>query len=327
MRIQPIDPEQPGGLIEGLHEAYVTAEAASGDDRGPEPTLAWFSHLIRRGGAGQRYEAWVATDGGKVAGGYGLELYETDNRHIGWLFPLAVRPESQGRGLGTALFAHALDRMRANGRTLLLTETITTGTAARFAAARGMTVAMNEARRTLDLRAADWDALRRMRPEVPGYHLEQWIGPAGPELLPDLAVLMDGMNDAPRDPGVEDQVHSVERLRQREESIPLTARTSYTTIARRTSDGAPAGYTRILLDTARDNGWGHQTDTTVLREHRGHRLGLLLKVANLLWLREHEPHLDRIITWNAVSNAHMLAINEAMGFELFDEWHEWRLPL
>lgn len=65
----------------------------------------------------------------------------------------------------------------------------------------------------------------------------------------------------------------------------------------------------------------------VLREHRGHRLGLLLKLTNLLWLREREPHLERIITWNATSNGPMLAINEAMGFELLDEWNEWRLAL
>jgi hypothetical protein len=48
---------------------------------------------------------------------------------------------------------------------------------------------------------------------------------------------------------------------------------------------------------------------------------------NLLWLRESEPHLDRVITWNAGTNVHMLAINEAMGFRLLDEWHTWRLEL
>ncbi|MCA2225212.1 hypothetical protein [Nonomuraea aurantiaca] len=65
----------------------------------------------------------------------------------------------------------------------------------------------------------------------------------------------------------------------------------------------------------------------MLREHRGHRLGLLLKIGNLLWLRDREPHIERLITWNAVSNAHMLAINEAMGYELFDEHKEWRLEI
>ncbi|GAA3706090.1 GNAT family N-acetyltransferase [Nonomuraea antimicrobica] len=325
MRILPIDLDDPGDLVTGLHDAFVTGSA---EDAGPMVSLPWFSYLVTTGGPGERAEAWVATEGGKVMGGYALALSQHDNTHMGWLFPLVVRPERRGRGLGKALFGHAVERLRAHGRTLLLGEALAGSSAARFAAARGMTVALAQARRTLDLRTADWAALERLRPEVDGYHLERWIGPAGPEeLLGDLATLMDGMNDAPRDADIEDMRFSVDRLRAREESLPLTRLTCYTMIARRSSDGAPAGYTRILLDADRSDGWGHQADTAVLREHRGHRLGLLLKVANLLWLREHEPHLERVITWNATSNAHMLAINEAMGFELFDEWSEWRLAL
>lgn len=327
MHIEPIDLGRPGDSIEGLHEAFTAATAASGDDRGPLPSFARFSHLIRSGGAGARTEPVVVREDGKVAGGYALELYEEDNQHAGWIFAFAVRPELQRRGIGTALFEHAVDRLRAEGRTLLLTETPAGGVGARFAASKGMAVTLTEARSTLDLRTADWDALRGMRPEAPGYHLEQWIGPARQELLPDLALVMNGMNDAPHDPDIEEEVHTVERVREREEALALTGRTCYTTVARRTSDGAPAGYTRILLDEARDSGWGHQADTTVVREHRGHRLGLLMKIANLLWLHEQEPHIDRVITWNATSNAHMLAINEAMGFTLFDQWNQWRLAL
>jgi hypothetical protein len=188
-----------------------------------------------------------------------------------------------------------------------------------------MTVSVQEARRTLDLRTADWPALEAMLPEVAGYHLERFVGPADPSLLPDLAALMDGMNDAPRDADIEDMKFDLDRIRAREEDMSLRGCTCYTMIARRVSDGAAAGYTRIYLDAARSDGWAGQADTTVLREHRGHRLGLLLKIANLLWVRDREPGVERIITWNATSNAHMLAINEAMGFELLDEWTEWRL--
>ncbi|MEQ4724948.1 GNAT family N-acetyltransferase [Nonomuraea sp. B19D2] len=324
MRIQPIDLDRPGNLVTGLHDAYLAGYA---DVPGPTISLARFRHEVATHTPGERAELWVVVEDGKVVGGYGLSLPQLDNTHMGWLFPLLVRPERRGRGLGAALFEHALDRLRAQGRTLLLTETPTTGVGARFALAHGMTVSLVEARRTLDLRKADWDALERMLPRVEGYHLERWTGPAAPELIPDLAALMNGMNDAPRDVDVEDEDFNLDRIRHREESIPLRGQTAYTMIARRDSDGAPAGYTRIYLEADRSTGWGNQADTTVLAEHRGHRLGLLLKLANLLWLHEHEPHLERIITWNATSNAHMLAINEAMGFELFDEWNEWRLAL
>ncbi|NUP03765.1 MAG: GNAT family N-acetyltransferase [Nonomuraea sp.] len=324
MRIQPIDLDRPGELLTGLHDTYL---AGYTHEPGPTFSLARFGVILGTRGGDDRVETWVMTDGGKVIGGYGLALPQHDNPRMGWLFPLVVRPELRGRGLGGELFEHALGRLRANGRSLLLSETPETGIGARFARSHGMQVALREARRTLDLRTADWSALRAMRPEVEGYHLERFQGPAAPELLGDLATLMGGMNDAPRDASVEDAVYDADRLRAGEESISLGGQTSYTMIARRDSDGAPAGFTRICLAADRSNGWGHQTDTTVLREHRGHRLGLLLKIDNLLWLRESEPHLERIITWNATSNAHMLAINEAMGFELLDEWIEWRLTV
>jgi len=324
MRIQPIDFDQPGELLTGLHDAYVVGYA---HEPGPVLSPAHFAVILSTGGPGDRSEGWVMTDGGKVVGGYGLGLPLHDNTHMGWLFPLVVRPELRGRGLGHELFEHALGRMRANGRTLLLGETPDVGIGARFARAHGMEVALKEARRTLDLRTADWARLRAMLPDVPGYHLERFEGPAGPELLADLATLMGGMNDAPRDAGVEDANFTLERMRAREESVARSGATCYTMIARRDSDGAPAGYTRVFLKADRSDGWGNQADTTVLREHRGHRLGLLLKIANLLWIREREPHLERIITWNATSNAHMLAINEAMGFELLDEFTEWRLTV
>ena len=52
----------------------------------------------------------------------------------------------------------------------------------------------------------------------------------------------------------------------------------------------------------------------MLPEHRGHRLGALLKVANLRQAVQHEPQLEAVHTWNADSNAPMLAVNVAMGF-------------
>jgi GNAT superfamily N-acetyltransferase len=321
MEIQRTD---PGRTLTGLHETYLAAYA---DVPGPLWAERRFSMQVSQGDPGATAESWVAVEDGQVIGGYALSFPKYDNAHVGGLHPLVVRPERQGRGVGSALLAHAVERMRANGRRLLLTETPVEGAGARFARSHGFSVAVGEARRVLDLRTADWDELRRMLPEPAGYHVERWTGPAGPDLLPDLAVVMNGMNDAPRDEDVEGMRLPLERIRAGEAYIADTGEDAYTVLARRTSDGAPAGYSRVFLTADRADSWGHQGDTTVLPEHRGHRLGLLLKLTNLLWIREREPHLDRVITWNARSNKHMLAINEAMGFELFDEWNEWRLTL
>ncbi len=62
-------------------------------------------------------------------------------------------------------------------------------------------------------------------------------------------------------------------------------------------------------------------------EHRGHRLGLLLKVENLRWVRREAPHLTRLDTWNANDNPHMIAINEALGYVPIEQWAEWQLDI
>ena len=59
---------------------------------------------------------------------------------------------------------------------------------------------------------------------------------------------------------------------------------------------------------------GDQHDTSVLRDHRGHRLGLLLKTEMLRWLSDAEPALARIDTWNDEGNAHMFAVNERLCY-------------
>jgi hypothetical protein len=65
----------------------------------------------------------------------------------------------------------------------------------------------------------------------------------------------------------------------------------------------------------------------VAAEHRGHRLGLLLKVANLDQLRRFLPEVRYLNTWNADVNAHMVAINERLGFRPMEGWSEWQLDL
>ena len=70
-----------------------------------------------------------------------------------------------------------------------------------------------------------------------------------------------------------------------------------------------------------------QDDTLVLREHRGHALGMLLKLENLALLERDFPGHPSVITWNADENRHMLAVNEALGFTPMAYEGAWRLDL
>ena len=60
--------------------------------------------------------------------------------------------------------------------------------------------------------------------------------------------------------------------------------------------------------------WGAQGGTLVLEEHRGHRLGMAIKLANLRRYRCGSPTSRTVHSWNADTNAPMIAINEALGF-------------
>ena len=70
-----------------------------------------------------------------------------------------------------------------------------------------------------------------------------------------------------------------------------------------------------------------QWATIVLREHRGHRLGMLLKVANLQQLGETAPGHPSVLTWNAEENRPMLAVNEAVGFVPIGYEGAWKKTL
>ena len=67
-----------------------------------------------------------------------------------------------------------------------------------------------------------------------------------------------------------------------------------------------------------------QLDTLVLAEHRGHRLGMLLKVANLRALQASGSAPSLVSTFNAEENRHMLNVNEAIGFRPVGHAGCWR---
>jgi hypothetical protein len=142
------------------------------------------------------------------------------------------------------------------------------------------------------------------------YELERFAGPCPDRLLGDLVPLREAINDEPGEG--EFEAYSPERIRGYEASLARRRQTPCTIVARHRATGAPAGITMLCVHELRPT-IAAQEDTSVLAEHRGHRLGLRLKLAMLDWLRTERPDIDAADTWNAPGNAPIIAINEALG--------------
>jgi hypothetical protein len=70
-----------------------------------------------------------------------------------------------------------------------------------------------------------------------------------------------------------------------------------------------------------------QDDTLVLQEHRGNKLGLLIKVANMERLTEQFPDARVIYTWNAPENRYLLTVNQQLGFRTAGVTGIWQKEL
>lgn len=79
------------------------------------------------------------------------------------------------------------------------------------------------------------------------------------------------------------------------------------------SDGTVVGLTEAMVSTHSAH-HGVQGGTLVLQGHRGHRLGMAMKVANQQALRARFPGCQVLLTGNASSNAPMNAVNDRLGF-------------
>ena len=178
-----------------------------------------------------------------------------------------------------------------------------------------------DARRFLDLGKADAGRFARLRADATGpaagYSLISWTGVTPERERGGVAGVFNAMNDAPREEGwFEDDIWDADRVRDRGDmQLRFAGTRGYSVAAIHDATGDMAALTQLFVDPA-DPDWGHQGLTGVTRPHRGHRLGLLTKAAMLEWMATAEPQLEHVETNNAEANSYMIAVNEALGFEL-----------
>ncbi len=87
----------------------------------------------------------------------------------------------------------------------------------------------------------------------------------------------------------------------------------YCTGAVHSASGQLVGFTQ-LMHRRHSPRWAYQWDTLVRSEHRGHRLGVLMKIANLRRLVQESPRTEFVATFNDESNVPMVAVNDMLGF-------------
>lgn len=281
----------------------------------------------------------LAVDGEDVVGWAQLGLPRLDNLdHAG--LDAVVHPDWRGRGVGRALSEHLAAAVRESGRTTVLASTVqpldgpspAALTAAALLESDGAKPALGELESRLDLAAMPTGTAEGLRGEAAaradGYQVELWRDSAPETAFADLGRLEATLTrDAPRgDLEWQPEVYDDQRWRDMLSSFAARGMRTYWAAARHRDSGEIVGYT-LLVREATTPRWLHQWATVVEPAHRGHRLGLLVKAANLLAARAYEPQARWVVTGNAAENTHMLAVNRRFGFVPIERWTEWQLRI
>jgi GNAT superfamily N-acetyltransferase len=295
----------------------------------PVVSAATFVASVRRPFPTQTFERALGWLDGVPAGFAELAMPKHDNLENATI-EIFVSPGHRRRGVGRALHGWAVDRVHAHGRKRLTGETVqSTPDSDAFAAAVGASPALAETRSRLDLTTADPGRLDALLAEAwthaGGYRFVRWDG-VPPERFIDHVAYLDSrlLSDAPLgELEWEPEKVDADRLRRSEQQRLDRGFGRFHGGVEHIADGRLVAWT--VLAGHPDNPehlW--QNITLVDPPHRGHRLGMIVKLENLRHAREHRPGLTAIDTFNASSNAHMLAINVAMGFRPVDSWMQWQ---
>lgn len=254
-------------------------------------------------------------------------------------FDVMIDPPHWGEGAEEALLAVVEAEARSRGLTTLQTWTLhrPDATGPRLDAPTGFGAIPAEDRQTVfmlengyaleqvernssfDLRGPAEELERTLAEALDAagsdYRLVSWLSPTPDDYLDTFAYVLSRMDtDAPQGGLVTEEHHwDGDRVRRRDERLRRQGMTVSVAAVEHVPTGAIVAYNELLI--AEDHtGATQQYGTLVVKEHRGHRLGMVVKAANLLRWRELVPESPRVSTFNAEENRPMLDINEALGF-------------
>jgi GNAT superfamily N-acetyltransferase len=278
----------------------------------------------------------IARVAGAVVGCGGYEA-PLDEGAVAWL-SVEVLPSFRRLGIGGALYERLIELAAADGRTTLQAELVhndvpgerilaPTGfgsvprdsAQSRFLLSRGFRLEQVErvSRLALPVPADALAARLAAAQAVAGtqYRTMVWEGDGDGRWLSDLAQLHAGMSTDAPSAGLDFPLETwdAQRVRTVDELNRFSPRRMLHAVVEHVPTGRLVAFNELSVPPDRHRSV-EQQDTLVLREHRGHRLGMLVKVANLLHLESTYPGRPSVTTFNAEENRHILAVNEALGF-------------
>jgi GNAT superfamily N-acetyltransferase len=327
---------RPGTDVDGWLDVQRLATAIDAPGL-PDGSREELLGQLRMPWPGHRMVRRVAERDGRIDGILSVDLPLLDNLENAEV-ELIVRPDARRHGIGTALYRELREVLRAEGRSRLLAESVRglpdgpprpdPGTP--FATAMGASRAQTEARRALDVTGLSADGLAAQVAEHRAtagadYTLHTWFGPTPDRLVAGQAALSSRfIGEIPLGEVKWEPEHvDVARVRDGERAAAARGRRNYHTMVRHEPTGEVVAWSELVGLAGRPETL-LQEITLVLPEHRGHRLGLLTKLANLHQALSAVPELTSVHTWNATENAHMIAINEQLGFRVVDLWDAWQ---
>jgi GNAT superfamily N-acetyltransferase len=336
IRLVHLDLLDPGqdALAREWAAVQEVSERAEFGDREASWTLPELRGMAADQTDEQRVDVAALVDD-RVVGSIGIRIHLQDNKHR-LEHSLHVHPDARRRGIGSALLRECERVAQAEGRSVIGAEAQETlassGGATAFALGQGYAAANFELRSDLDLGPGLSDRLTEVEREVDdhieGYAVESVTGALPASWLADQAELERQLStDIPMgEVDIEEQMWDAARVERQVRGDLATGRTRFESVARHIASGRLVAFT--VIQGPRDGaGAAYQWATQVSEEHRGHRLGLAIKAANLRRLIAEQPGVRRVCTWNAEDNEPMLRVNRALGFAPQGRLTEWQKTL
>lgn len=271
----------------------------------------------------ERRVMWFAESEGAVRGSASLLLVGEDAAVLN----LFVLPQARRGGAGRELLVAAARRAAAEGRHHLMTE-VMVDSAVRFYEALGFQRTMVEVRHLLNLADVDWIRTEQLaRRLANGYRVEYLPGGPPEEMLESYARAKLNLRGAGPDTD-QSVLAEANQLRTSLATMRRRGLRLHVVVAVHEPTGQIAGLTEVVVPTHRPER-ADQYDTLVVPTHRGYGLGLAVKARLLLALRDTEPQLHDVQTWQSVEMEQMARVNAVLGFVPDREWYEYeaQVPL